>query len=61
MIVQYLYYRWSKDFLEADKKRLAGDNRCGNARPFDGARFDMVNRLGQSVPTSILAAIYIRR
>ncbi len=21
-----LYYRWSKDFLEAGKKRLAGDN-----------------------------------
>src|SRR5215475_40598 len=24
-IVQNLYYRWSKDFLEASKKRLAGD------------------------------------
>ena len=24
-IVQTLYYRWSKDFLEAGKKRLAGD------------------------------------
>ena len=24
-IVQSLYYRWSKDFLEAGKKRLAGD------------------------------------
>ena len=24
-IVQKLYYRWSKDFLEAGKKRLAGD------------------------------------
>src|SRR5512133_2523931 len=24
-IVQNLYYRWSKDFLEAGKKRLAGD------------------------------------
>jgi hypothetical protein len=23
--VQNLYYRWSKDFLEAGKKRLAGD------------------------------------
>src|ERR1700752_471677 len=28
-IVQNLYYRWSKDFLEAGKKRLAGDT----ARP----------------------------
>ena len=25
-INQNLYYRWSKDFLEAGKKRLAGDN-----------------------------------
>ena len=24
-IVQNLYYKWSKDFLEAGKKRLAGD------------------------------------
>src|SRR3954469_18771999 len=24
-IVQSLYYRWSKDFLEAGKKRLSGD------------------------------------
>src|SRR5260221_6409852 len=24
-IVQNLYYRWSKDFLEAGEKRLAGD------------------------------------
>jgi transposase-like protein len=24
-IIQNLYYRWSKDFLEAGKKRLAGD------------------------------------
>jgi transposase len=24
-INQNLYYRWSKDFLEAGKKRLAGD------------------------------------
>src|SRR5665811_1218546 len=24
-IVQNLYYRWSKDFLESGKKRLAGD------------------------------------
>lgn len=24
-IAQTLYYRWSKDFLEAGKKRLAGD------------------------------------
>ena len=27
-IVSNLYYRWSKDFLEAGKKRLAGDTAC---------------------------------
>ena len=27
-IAQNLYYRWSKDFLEAGKKRLAGDTAC---------------------------------
>ena len=26
-INQNLYYRWSKEFLEADKKRLAGDTK----------------------------------
>ena len=25
-IAQGLYYKWSKDFMEAGKKRLAGDN-----------------------------------
>ena len=35
-IVQNLYYRWSKDFLEAGKKRLAGDTarRRLSAGPF---------------------------
>src|ERR1700747_2361286 len=32
-IVQNLYYRWSKDFLEAGKKRLAGDT--ARAAPSD--------------------------
>ena len=27
-ISQSLYYKWSKDFLEAGKKRLAGDTVC---------------------------------
>ena len=36
-IVQNLYYRWSKDFLEAGKKRLAGDvDRHGIRTPFSG-------------------------
>jgi transposase-like protein len=29
-IVQNLYYRWSKEFLEAGKKRLAGDTASGD-------------------------------
>ena len=33
-IAQNLYYRWSKDFLEAGKKRLAGDTaRAARAKP----------------------------
>src|SRR5258708_36997404 len=35
-IVQNLYYRWSKDFLEAGKKRLAGDT--APAPTSDGAK-----------------------
>src|SRR3979411_2149400 len=35
-IVQNLYYRWSKDFLEAGKKRLAGDT--ARAATPDGVR-----------------------
>src|SRR5207237_4100435 len=31
-IVQNLYYRWSKEFLEAGKKRLAGDTARGDFR-----------------------------
>jgi len=30
--VQNLYYRWSKEFLEVGKKRLAGDTARGRAR-----------------------------
>jgi putative transposase len=37
-INQNLYYRWSKDFLEAGKKRLAGDTaREGDQRRSEGA------------------------
>src|SRR3954466_13202523 len=34
-IAQNLYYRWSKDFLEAGKKRLAGDT-ARSATPGEG-------------------------
>jgi hypothetical protein len=36
-IVQNLYYRWSKEFLEAGKKRLAGDT--ARAATFQRAGF----------------------
>ena len=35
-IAQSQYYSWSKDFMEAGKKRLAGDA-CGGARDRTGA------------------------
>ncbi|MGB6700089.1 MAG: transposase, partial [Methylocella sp.] len=35
-IVQNLYYRWSKDFLEAGKKRLAGDTARAACPPGNG-------------------------
>ena len=31
-IAQSLYYKWSKDFMEAGKKRLAGDTVRANIR-----------------------------
>ena len=38
-IVSNLYYRWSKDFLEAGKKRLAGDTvREANSGEVTGLR-----------------------
>jgi transposase len=38
-IAQNLYYRWSKDFLEAGKKRLAGDTqREANSTEVDDLR-----------------------
>ena len=38
-ISQGLYYKWSKDFMEAGKKRLAGDTaRAANADEVKGLR-----------------------
>lgn len=38
-LVSNLYYRWSKDFLEAGKKRLSGDTiREANSSEVDGLR-----------------------
>ena len=36
-IVQNLYYRWSKDFLEAGKRRLAGDTARAATSDEEGA------------------------
>ena len=37
-IVQNLYYRWSKEFLEAGKKRLAGDTARAEPQPLMRSR-----------------------
>ena len=52
-IVQNLYYRWSKDFLEAGKKRLAGDT--ARAATSDEGRRDSQPQRGCS-PAPIAAA-----
>jgi transposase len=45
-IVQNLYYRWSKDFLEAGKKRLAGDTtRAATSDEVKVAELTLENRL----------------
>src|SRR4030081_1011179 len=51
-IVQNLYYRWSKEFLEAGKKRLAGDtaraatsDEVRDLRPEAGALKEVVAEL----------------
>ena len=42
-IVQSLYYCWSKEFLEAGKKRLAGDTaRQANAGEVKGLRNELL-------------------
>ena len=46
-INQNLYYRWSKEFLEAGKKRLAGDTATG------------VNILGRQVVQALMISLGI--
>src|SRR5664279_1771072 len=43
-IVQNLYYRWSKEFLEAGKKRLAGDT----ARAATSEKLEIIRLVEQS-------------
>ena len=57
-IAQNLYYRWSKEFLEAGKKRLAGDtareatsDEVKTLRPFVGTHL-VVRSVGLPVPVS---------
>ena len=45
-IAQGLYYSWSKEFLEAGKKRLAGDTAREKLDAWRGAR----SSLGESSP-----------
>jgi hypothetical protein len=49
-IVQNLYYRWSKDFLGAGKKRLAGDTARAGLNMNKSNAFDS----GTSVPPNIV-------
>ena len=56
-IVQNLYYRWSKDFLEAGKKRLAGDTaRAATSDEVKDLRRE-ANALKEVVAELTLAAI----
>ena len=47
-IVESLYYSWSKEFLEAGKKRLAGDTgrqpvrQCGTSSGFGCSNRDLI-------------------
>ena len=57
-IAQTLYYRWSKEFLEAGKKQLAGDtareatsDELKALRPFVGTHL-VVRSVGLPVPVS---------
>jgi len=51
-IAQGLYYKWSKDFMEAGKKRLAGDivrqGKCGNNTHPNSFRTQYANRTSYS-------------
>ena len=52
-IAQNLYYRWSKDFLEAGKKRLAGDTARAATSPGSVSRSSPTFQL-RSRPASIM-------
>src|SRR5262249_58175256 len=49
VINQNLYYRWSKEFLEAGKKRLAGDT-APEAASDDGQDVNAAARQPQETP-----------
>ena len=48
-INQNLYYRWSKDFLEAGKKRLAGAAREATSDEVKGLRFSTISSANSSL------------
>jgi transposase len=61
-INQNLYYRWSKEFLEAGKKRLAGDT-AGARMPVAELREQFVSRrlVGQRLATMATNGFLIDR
>ena len=59
-INQNLYYRWSKDFLEAGKKRLAGDTaREASSDEVKGLRAEMVTPGSWATPRILAVALSI--
>ena len=56
-IVQNLYYRWSKEFLEAGKKRLAGDT----ARAATSDEVREMRREASAIKEVRALDIYIRK
>jgi transposase len=52
-----LYYRWSKEFLEAGKKRLLGDTMREATAPEVKALRDENGRLKQALAETVLGAV----
>jgi len=55
-IAESLYYAWSKEFLEAGKKRLAGDT--ARACSFPGATHKRLSSNGHMRPVQICRTLY---
>ena len=59
-IAESLYYSWSKEFLEAGKKRLSGDTArpasSGEVKDLRRERHDLKKALGEQVLARIIHA-----